>query len=432
MALSVVAVSIAALGSFTSSVPAVAVAEEPIVARGTLPAPYRLDDVTVELVPDLSLAGSGANLQTRPVSPDDLVLDQDNVLTVRLDPNDVGATYRDRRGYTTIKILAADGETIWTTMLTAQAVEAADSEPRWIEPGAAAELVDGPATGKFEGRRFVVSGRDIDSAPVPEFASPEDPGSTPVSGPLPPALRADDPPTGDPTWDPADDDSGDWDGGTSMPSRGSCPGGGEGPHQVDKVDERLVWATIGTTYPIGNSTGWMEVSANNKNGASYGVGVQYVGQSIKASGTTWASGGWTKKWNAGGDSRSYRKQIVEYKMRFHGYLNPACDHYHWIAIEETGGTATNKYGVSRPDWNTYCAPESPGPFGRNESGGKTYDYASALKMKSIIGIDLGIKREYTEAQSVWYDIKGKNKYLCGNNAYPRTAGKLIERYKSGT
>lgn len=108
---------------------------------------------------------------------------------------------------------------------------------------------------------------------------------------------------------------------------------------------------------------------------------------------------------------------------------PACDHVHWYPIKETGGTRTNKDGVTRPTWNTYCARQSPGLFVRNDTAGKRYEYDAAVKVEELIGIDLGISREYSNSQSISYKIVGRRKKLCGNNDYPSLSGKLMERWR---
>lgn len=72
---------------------------------------------------------------------------------------------------------------------------------------------------------------------------------------------------------------------------------------------------------------------------------------------------------------------------------------------------------------TWAAP------GQGLPGSKAYSYGAAVKFKSVIGIDLTIKREYTQSQSLLYKFTGKRKHkLCGNNDYPSMAGKLIDRF----
>ncbi|KAB2809370.1 hypothetical protein F9L07_20265 [Pimelobacter simplex] len=113
-------------------------------------------------------------------------------------------------------------------------------------------------------------------------------------------------------------------------------------------------------------------------------------------------------------------------MKYYNYLaGPACDHVHWIADTETGGTDQNTQGINWPDWRK-CVKAAPGPFSRNSTSGRTYDYGAAVKLKDAIGVDLGISRKYSRYQAVNYNVVGK-KVLCGNNDWPSQSGKLRER-----
>ena len=100
----------------------------------------------------------------------------------------------------------------------------------------------------------------------------------------------------------------------------------------------------------------------------------------------------------------------------------------WFPTGETGGTGSNT-GIVRPTWNTYCAPEDKDTFWRDKSDGNSYAYGAGVKFANVIGIDLSVNRNYTSSQKISYTFSVKRR-LCGNNDYPATAGKLIERLGS--
>ena len=74
-----------------------------------------------------------------------------------------------------------------------------------------------------------------------------------------------------------------------------------------------------------------------------------------------------------------------------------------------------------------CVKQVPGPFVRDSARGKTYGHDAAVKLKEVLGIDRGISRGHSHSQSITYNIVGKRKQLCGNDAWPSVAGKPMER-----
>lgn len=144
---------------------------------------------------------------------------------------------------------------------------------------------------------------------------------------------------------------------------------------------------------------------------------------------TLATGGsWTGSWALSGAKRSYR-----IFTNYHKYiLGEGCNgavHYRRPHIE-TGGAETNTNGLTRPDWNTYCAPQPLNyTFTREDSEGNAYSYGAAVKFAKFIGIDLSIKKNYTKKNQLEYVFTGGVKHkLCGNNDYPTVAGKMIDRF----
>jgi len=187
-------------------------------------------------------------------------------------------------------------------------------------------------------------------------------------------------------------------------------------------------ATIGTTYPVKNDVAWMSVSSSQ--GASYGVASSGTAKfsGFTVSGTRFIQSGWGFKWAASGAQRSYRKgikyQLMEKKCYGTGYLEPP--KFIWRPYSETGGTSQNK-GLTRPNWKN-CEGIAKGTWWRDSDKGHAYQYGASVKLHNVIGIDLSIKRNYSDNQKFAYDLK-KPRRLCGNNDDPAHAGKVMAKVR---
>lgn len=53
-----------------------------------------------------------------------------------------------------------------------------------------------------------------------------------------------------------------------------------------------------------------------------------------------------------------------------------------------------------------------------------------VKFASLIGVDLRVKRNFSNSQRMVYRIAGtRAKKMCGNDTYPARSGKQVERYR---
>lgn len=360
----------------------------------------------------------GDSLPTYFIDEADISVEQGHRLVIRLAPSEVPPGFWSDSGMVNVLIHASTDEKAWYTSLSSQAVTTPTTlarvarvraeSARWVDPEdlrVVDEVTSGPEL-RFARRTATVSragalADEVDALGGPVFLSPDD--------------RRE----------------GGWDGGVMEPRAMSarCPHGGEGPHQTRTLPRKRVWATVGTSYPVGKSKAWMTVGSGSANSTTYGGALKFPGVHAALSGTRSIDGGWTKIWNPSGVKRSYRKEIEYRRVESYNYLaGPACDHVHWIPAGETGGTASNTKGINRPKWKK-CVEALPGPFIRNHADGNNYDYGAGVKLKDVLGIDLGVSRKYSRTQSLTYDIVGKNKMLCGNNDWPSRAGKVMERYR---
>ncbi|QLQ09512.1 MAG: hypothetical protein HZY75_02840 [Nocardioidaceae bacterium] len=236
-----------------------------IIATGYLPEQFGLEDVEVELLPIITADTPFGELPTYFIDNENIVLGPDNELVVTLSPEEVPSAFQSAVGMVDPKIDAASDGLFWTTTLTAQAISQQGVDTQWVDPADFQALsvpsaqVDRCA---HYGGDHRVRGDDVTTLEPPRFASAHDV----------PDYGEDAPPLDDDTWDPSDNDDTEWDGGTMTPQAvEGCPGGGMGPHKTEYLSNKKAWATIGTSYPIGDSKAWMKVTTSSGNGAKYGA-----------------------------------------------------------------------------------------------------------------------------------------------------------------
>lgn len=376
-----------------------AVQEPPVAFSMLLPTGVDLDSIEVTISPTPGAEEAlqdGDSIDLLPVA-DGVTVDATRTLTVRVNPSELSREYISE-GVVTFDVaaLGLDGVSAWTRTVSPQAV-VANGVVAWTAP----EEVQ-PVPASSEARRRAQGGG---LARVDERVKPF------VGGAL---VRL--PTTGSVQQTPSRAGRV-----TTVPG-GNCMG--PQPRKT-KVESKLVWSTLGTTYPTGGSAATMQVDSSR--GATYGIGASGSGKygSWTASGSRTVKGGWGFTWTGSASSRSYRKQVRYAKFYFQ-YLDPRCDYFKWEPQWESGGTAEFR-GLSRPEfWS--CVPESAGDWYRDRSGGYSYEFGSAVKFGDFLGIDLSINRQYSESQSLKYHIVGTHHYLCGNGGHdPSIAGKLMER-----
>lgn len=195
------------------------------------------------------------------------------------------------------------------------------------------------------------------------------------------------------------------------------------------VNTTRVWSRIGTSFPVGATTAWMDV--DGRTSRTYGVAVSNTNKfgSFSKSGSQTVSSGWSNEWARSGNQRSYEVE-VKYGLYKHLTLKyPKCEPtYYWKPIVETGGTSVTN-GIGRPSW-THCVKVVEGTWRRYTSSGSAYSNSSAVNISGVIGMDLSVSRQYSNSQSLNYAIKtSKPKMLCGNNDEPSRAGSIMEKFK---
>lgn len=375
---------VAFTGQFPPGVDAAGAVINVMPSTKTLMALDKGESTTLHQLPQAAFTESGSNY------------------SVQVDPAAIPAAFMGDRGLVTFEVLALGdgGTTTWSSTMSARAIRTSEGEPVWVDAldSAHAAMTTANARLTQQGALPAMSVSDslstqVEMAPLTRLTR---------QARRPAASRA-------------------------AVTAGNCDG--PNPRKTFK-DEKTVWSTIGTTYPIGGDGAFMQVTSSE--GASYGIAVSGTGSKGDWSGGTGASaskaieGGWRFKWAVSGANRSYKKQI-EYRKYFYEYLDRRCNHYHWEPIVETGGVDSYK-GLSRPDW-TKCVKVDVGEWIRDLSQHHAYEYGAAVKFRDAIGVDLSIKRQYSKSQFLQYNITGR-KRMCGNgDDWPAEAGKVMERFR---
>jgi hypothetical protein len=365
--------------------------DQPIALSGDMPIGIGADAVTIAVMPDSTLK-PGESRDILVIDDAEVTVDS-GVFEARVNPAEIPAAYVDPQGIVDFEVYGTDGDSGWITDVSARItheVGTPTTDKFWTDPGDSAPLLVTSAKPSSKTNGNIRVPKKAGRGALARSTELEDDGVT----------------VGDFTEVPDTTFSG-------------CV-------QADTGESATRWATIGTSYTVGSSTGWISVSTSV--GAKYGVGVS-TGGGFSANGTLWADGGWSKTWNDYSGSRSYQKQIrYEKFVKTCGVPGWTYTTTYWKPQNETGGTDHND-GIDRPDW-THCVPEDPGPWARDAANGYAYSYGSAVKFASLIGIDLSIEKNWSSNQSLNYNIHGDNQRACGNNADPSLAGKIMLKWRS--
>ena len=372
---------------------------EPVVFTGVLPADITDLEVQVRPAGDrLATLEVGDTFESH-VVPDEGVTVTDRRYRVSLDPDALPPTFIDAAGVATFHVSALDETgTVWAGNLPARAVEERDADqPVWVDAADSAWWASRQLAGAGRRARGPVAGDSLPEHLVER--APEAPALARLGR-----------------------------GGQRVSAQRASARSTDCPYHV-VLDRKKVWATLGTTYPVGASKATMRIDSSQ--GAKYGTAGSVGEYHPKRTGMAHADGAWAFTWSRSKASRSYRAQ-VKYLLHRWGRRNTQGEcilEYEWLPALETGGVTSNT-GLSRPGWRDHCAPVATGRWQRIRTDGKPYAYDYAVSIGSVIGFNLGISRQYSKPQRIQYFIRGSRpKRMCGNNADPSVSGKQIERFR---
>jgi len=362
--------------------------DEPLVISGTTPS--HAQSVRVAAIPYAAHEQVGDSAQFKLLA--DAVVDiAGRGFTVRLDPMSVPSDYFHPGGLVDLGIHAEGATTAWSAYTSVRIARPAAGRPAaWMDPVKSAPFVSEPSSARPDAARIpVLLGQPV----FPDGAATAADAASQLGG------------------------------GVSVDDFTAVPKFQPGTCGRFLEHTRIFSTTIGTSYPVGESTANMDVSSSQ--GGSYGVAFSATGDagSFKADGSAFKQSSWGFTWAPSSHARSYRKGIQ------YGYYKIACTPaglvgYQWAPIAETGGTSHNN-DVTRPDW-TVCVPVDVGHWWRDKTSGHAYSYGAGVKAKSVVGLDLSVSRQYSSSQRLHYYIRGRKK-LCGNDDFPSVAGKVMER-----
>lgn len=95
----------------------------------------------------------------------------------------------------------------------------------------------------------------------------------------------------------------------------------------------------------------------------------------------------------------------------------------WVPVAHMGNFLP-KTGLVRPHW-THCVKEGRGTWWRSRANGHEWHNSAGVKIAGVIGFDLQSNHQYTTESKVAY-AQRHTEWLCGNNARPILAGKIME------
>lgn len=418
---SVAALSQAVAPLTTGAVAASQDSSAPVLTDLRLPpaaaAPTTVTAVVFPPVPDDMQVGDTFMLREIPVA----LTPGPGGAQVRLDPRSVPVSLRRANGLVDFTLYVRDeaGKT-WSTSLTARGAvldppagtsarqAPSSSEPAWFSP--------------IETERV---SREMSAAGYPRLSQPTAPQPARSERAFASTTSAD--------YDNEEVDVNPWE---YVEVDTALTTGGSSCLETTYNGDQNISTTVGTTYPIGSTTAKMVHTNSSSNESTLGIA---VGAETSGGSVSWQQGGvrtvggsWELDWQPNGNARSYRI-LVNYHRFTHG--SAACDRKQYSRRPhiEIGGGGTNTNGVTRPAWNTYCAPQPlNATFRRTNSEGTAYSYGAAVKFSTFIGIDLSGKKNYNSANRIEYYFTGssgdRRHKLCGNNDYPSVAGKMIDRF----
>lgn len=205
---------------------------------------------------------------------------------------------------------------------------------------------------------------------------------------------------------------------------------GGGAADCDLYASDPVSTTVATSYPTQGDNSWLTYSSSEHTTTGIAVTTGTAGN-FHASGTTSTDDEWGEDFNPRAINRSYRIDI-NYGLY---HCTNVITGYRWNQVApryQPGFTDINELDKSdRPDWNDhdFCGNVANGNWWRGHVRGSDYSLSYGVKISSAIGIDLSSRHVYSSGTRLYYGVTGGNKRICGNNAEPSKAAKMIERIR---
>ncbi|MDG4859630.1 hypothetical protein P8605_15965 [Streptomyces sp. T-3] len=335
--------------------------------------------------------------------PADKIKVSGNQLRVDVDPATVGADYKTENGLIQLDVQIVDPVTKKMTFTTASATATGDANHAWADLHAL-------RTHRETGTRAAAA------AAIPEFTTSVDKAAS------------------------ADM--------VSLANATTRAGGGEPkPHMVQPIKTADVPATIGSSYPVGDSVAWMthKVGTTMRFGAAFEASGA-TGWSASGSAETEVAKTTSMVWAKSGEPRVYRAN-VRFQTNQHyidgkpllksGEVIRDNGMYTDVVLKDPAPHTPENEDV--PDWrddntqkrcNLDKDPASLGEWTREKSTANTYSLSTGLKVTEIIGITMTAERQYSKSSTLNYEIKKGAQTLCGNDELPAFAGKVANYHSA--
>ncbi|MCL2541387.1 MAG: hypothetical protein FWE71_02890 [Nocardioidaceae bacterium] len=204
------------------------------------------------------------------------------------------------------------------------------------------------------------------------------------------------------------------------------------------------WAGIGSVYPTAGDHAWFTYTHQGGHGfeSSFGVAV-----SVEPDIMSFHASGSSKVTNSAGYgyesphatyAQAFRTQVEYRKMIV--YASPApppfgngtpfsCTRPYqtlWEPIQHLGNFMPVT-GLKRPHW-THCAKEGRGTWWRARGNGYEWHNGGGVQIAGVIGFNVQSNHQYSDESRIAYKQR-HTEWLCGNNARPLHAGKIMESTK---
>lgn len=202
---------------------------------------------------------------------------------------------------------------------------------------------------------------------------------------------------------------------------------GEGDYQkgaayFDLKEKFWTWTTVGSSYPVGTSTSWIQYRSSQKTDMelilSFG-GPWVRAGAEKTIGTEFSFKYPARSW----DARSYQVGFVWGRYLVTNLIT-GVRMWRINPMYETGYVKETKLRGGPPNWG-HCGPVTQGQWQRSSSSGRRYSLAGAVKFKDFIGFDVGSDHAWDKKTDTVYNIKQSGREMCGKDDVPARASKFM-------
>ncbi len=191
------------------------------------------------------------------------------------------------------------------------------------------------------------------------------------------------------------------------------------------LNSHWVKAQIGATYPVGRSTGWLDV--NHSDGGRYQAAMKVPHHPMEKIEMMHAEGGWglttPRKRGAKRYITTVKYLVIDNK---HRAPDGTCQYYLTFEPQRESGGMRIRDG-RRPNYG-HCTPVPTGSVWRRYlSDGSPYRLSTGVSAGGMVGFELGLEKQYGESShTLKYLVRGRKK-MCGSNSSPSEASIVMEK-----